>query len=148
MVLKPKKRSRLEELGDQLVEKEKEIRELEEENAKVFTSHKSLTDEREGLIDKIKAEARRLSEEGTTKVLYESTELFISVQGKTRPMVFDLELVDKLWSAKAKGIAVVRSVDGKLVKKAIELGELTADVVLSSSKLGELPTPAVTVRLI
>jgi hypothetical protein len=148
-MLKAKKKtpSRLEELGQQLIAVQQAINALEEENERLFRTRQNLLDEKEGLIDKIKTDARHQSEEGTTKVLIESPDLLISVQGRVRPAEYPYNLVVEHWPVDIRRIVVVNFIDPKLVKKVIEQGKLTSDLALKAMVLGELPTPAVTVKL-
>jgi hypothetical protein len=151
MVLKvnipEKKRTRLDAMGEQLRATEKAIRALEEGHPTVFQTWRNLNEEKEGLMTKMKDEARLQSEEGKTKVLIEMPDLFVSVVGKKKPTLYNPDKVEEFWPDRAKRIVIVRTVSAADVQKALDLKLLSADLALKASYLGEKPTPAVSIKL-
>ena len=92
------KTSEFDRLTKILVQKEAQIRELEEANA-VIAKWRSLQEDKDGVIDQLKIEARKLISAPGTQVLIDSAEVAISVTMHQPPVTFDFEKAKKLWPA-------------------------------------------------
>ena len=145
---KKTKKTRIEELTEDVIATAKKIRKLEEENQEVFDEHRSLMETMEGLKETLKIEARKLSVEGETKVVFESPDLMVSVQGKKAPIVYNYTLAKEYWSEEILERARVKALDPKVIKKLVEQGRLDLKKVQKISSPGEPITPAVTIKVV
>jgi chromosome segregation ATPase len=145
MVLRAK-RSKLNTLAEDLTGLERSIRELEEKHEAIFTLHREYLDEKEGLVDKIKTEARRLATIGEATVLIEQPDLFVSVVGKKPSVSYDYERAYNHWPSQVLEEVTVRTIDAKKVNDMILEGRL--NITLADKIKKETPqTAAVTVKL-
>lgn len=141
-----KKQSKLDRLSTALVNVQHKINTIEEDNEGVFTRHRTLVEEKEGLIEQIKVEARRYASEGETTALIESANLSVIVVGKRRPIIFN---VDKAMDVldEARLIKLVDRIDPKKVDKALREGLIEKEEVADFQEYGEMPTAAVMVKV-
>lgn len=147
MAIRMVKKSKLEVLGDELRAVELAVRAIENQHEAIFKTWRNLTDEREGLIEKLKQEARKMSEVGTTKVLIESSDLFVSVCGKSPSVSYSVEKAKKLWPPGVFRSAVNETIDPKKVLKLLEEEALDKSEVEAVKVVGDVPTPAVSIKL-
>lgn len=140
-------KSALEDLLAKLVKQEKQIRAWEEENEEVFAHWREMTTEREGLMEAIKTEARKLSKPGDTRVLAESADLFVSVQGRMSPLEYDFSKAALTWPKEVLSKVTINQIDTKKVAGFIEAGILEQDLAEEVALPRTPATPAVTIKL-
>ena len=144
---KEKAQTRVERLTARMVDAQNRISEIEDENEEIFEEWRELNSQIEGFIEQIKIEARKEAVEGESTVVVESPDVFISVVGKKRPVFYDFAAAQKKWKPTVLRACQIEALDPKKVQKLIDDQELSLKEIDGVRKLGDLPTPAVTVRL-
>ncbi len=142
-----KPQSRLERLTARMVDAQNRVTEIEDKHEEVFEEWRELNSQIEGFIEQIKIEARKEAVEGETNVLVQSPDVMVSVVGKKRPVFYDFEVAKKKWKHSVLVTCQVRALDPKIVQKLIDDQELSLKEIDGVRKLGDLPTPAVSVKL-
>lgn len=138
---------KIQKLADTIITLEKQARAIEDKYEMVFTKWRELQQEKESIISIIKTEARKHSVEGESRVLFDSADLHISVSGRRCPISYDWSTAKKLWPKTVVEACTVKELDPKIVAHLIEDGAIDPDTIPKVRKFGELPTPAVTVKL-
>lgn len=133
-------------LGNEVVKIERKIRKIEEENHLAFDLWRELQQEKESVVDKLKTEARKQAEIGGTQVLLESSDIFVSVSTRAGSWIYNVNDAERLWPEAVFAKVVNRTIDAKAVQALIESNQLSQDKAAKAGKVGDPPTPAVTVR--
>lgn len=142
-----KKMTRLDRLAAKMVTAQDRIAEIEEKYEEVFEEWRELNAQIEGYVEQAKIEARKEAVEGETNVLVQSPDIMISVVGKKRPVFFDFEVAKARWKTSVLRACQVEQLDPKKVQKLVDDQELSLKEIDGVRKVGDLPTPAVSVKL-
>ena len=143
-----KEKTVVENMTDRLIDITNRVKEIEEENEEVFTERQELLDEAEGLKERIKVEVRKKSKEGQQIIIRDDSSIHISVQGRRKPVLYDFDKATEKWPSSLVTLAQVRALDVKIVDTLIFGGKLTKEQIKAVQYEGELPTPAVTIRIV
>lgn len=140
-------KERLQRLGDKLIDIEKKSRKLEEDNEDVFSLWRHLQEEAEGIRETMKVEARKISTEGQTSLLVDTKDLFVSVVGLKRPVIYAFDLANKYLSHDIVDRCRPRVLDSGVVESQIRAGVIDEKVAAKIREFGNLPTPRVTIKV-
>lgn len=148
MALKVKaKKSALEEISEQLIQAEAALREYAEHHEQVLAEYRRRQDDKEILVDRLKAAARELAPEFGSAALIDSANLGLVVQTKYAGTTYDVEKARTEWPSDVYQKVITVEVDAKKVEAAVKAGLIRDEVANKAALPRKKLTASVTVDL-